>query len=262
MMAAVLVFVLTAAALLVWSGGGTRGGRLAVLTRRTGSDDDGEGGAARSRQPGVFARWRRRDRAAEAMQWVIVVRRLAALLQAGRAPARVFGELPAVSTGSGPTGRWIARMCGDVHAAAQVGIPVSVSLTRFASAPVPVGDRELAAIARSVCAQLAACWEISERSGASLGRTLSGVAESLESQLDAQAARDSALAGPRVTVWTLSWLPMLALGLGVLMGTDPISTLLTTWWGRVALTAGAALSIAGRLWTRTLMHRAEAETAS
>lgn len=261
-MAAVLVFVLTAAALLVWSGGGTRGGRLAVLTRRTGSDDDGEGGAARSRQPGVFARWRRRDRAAEAMQWVIVVRRLAALLQAGRAPARVFGELPAVSTGSGPTGRWIARMCGDVHAAAQVGIPVSVSLTRFASAPVPVGDRELAAIARSVCAQLAACWEISERSGASLGRTLSGVAESLESQLDAQAARDSALAGPRVTVRTLSWLPVLALGLGVLMGTDPISTLLTTWWGRIALTAGAALSIAGRLWTRTLMHRAEAETAS
>lgn len=261
-MAAVLVFVLTAAALLVWSGGGTRGGRLAVLTRRTGSDDDGEGGAARSRQPGVFARWRRRDRAAEAMQWVIVVRRLAALLQAGRAPARVFGELPAVSTGSGPTGRWIARMCGDVHAAAQVGIPVSVSLTRFASAPVPVGDRELAAIARSVCAQLAACWEISERSGASLGRTLSGVAESLESQLDAQAARDSALAGPRVTVRTLSWLPVLALGLGVLMGTDPISTLLTTRWGRIALTAGAALSIAGRLWTRTLMHRAEAETAS
>lgn len=261
-MAAVLVFVLTAAALLVWSGGGTRGGRLAVLTRRTGSDDDGEGGAARSRQPGVFARWRRRDRAAEAMQWVIVVRRLAALLQAGRAPARVFGELPAVSTGSGPTGRWIARMCGDVHAAAQVGIPVSVSLTRFASAPVPVGDRELAAIARSVCAQLAACWEISERSGASLGRTLSGVAESLESQLDAQAARDSALAGPRVTVRTLSWLPVLALGLGVLMGTDPVTTLLTTWWGRVALAAGAALSIAGRLWTRTLMHRAEAETAS
>lgn len=261
-MAAVLVFVLTAAALLVWSGGGTRGGRLAVLTRRTGSDDDGEGGAARSRQPGVLARWRRRDRAAEAMQWVIVVRRLAALLQAGRAPARVFGELPAVSTGSGPTGRWIARMCGDVHAAAQVGIPVSVSLTRFASAPVPVGDRELAAIARSVCAQLAACWEISERSGASLGRTLSGVAESLESQLDAQAARDSALAGPRVTVRTLSWLPVLALGLGVLMGTDPVTTLLTTWWGRVALAAGAALSIAGRLWTRTLMHRAEAETAS
>ncbi|MCT1615698.1 hypothetical protein GKZ75_10260 [Kocuria indica] len=261
MMAAVLVFVLTAAALLVWSGGGTRGGRLAVLARRPGGNDDG-GGAARSREPGAFARWRRRDRAAEAMQWVTVVRRLAALLKAGRAPARVFGELPAVSTGSGPTGRWITRMCGDVHAAAQVGIPVSVSLTRFASAPVPVGDRALAAIARSVCAQLAACWEISERSGASLGRTLSGVAESLESQLDAQAARDSALAGPRVTVRTLSWLPVLALGLGVLMGTDPISTLLTTWWGRIALTAGAALSIAGRLWTRTLMHRAEAETAS
>lgn len=261
MMLAFLLFVLTAAALLVWSSGGARGGSLAVPAHRSG-DDDADGGAERSVGTGVFARWCRRDRAAEAMQWVTVVRRLAALLQAGRAPARVFGELPAVSTGSGPTGRWIARMCGDVHAAAQVGIPVSASLTRFASAPVPVGDRALAATARSVCAQLAACWEISERSGAPLGRTLSGVAESLESQLDAQAARDSALAGPRVTVRTLSWLPVLALGLGVLMGTDPITTLLTTWWGRLALAAGAALSIAGRLWTRALMHRAEVESAS
>lgn len=261
MMLAFLLFVLTAAALLVWSSGGARGGSLAVPAHRSG-DDDADGGAERSVGTGVFARWCRCDRAAEAMQWVTVVRRLAALLQAGRAPARVFGELPAVSTSSGPTGRWIARMCGDVHAAAQVGIPVSVSLTRFAGAPVPVGDRTLAATARSVCAQLAACWEISERSGAPLGRTLSGVAESLESQLDAQAARDSALAGPRVTVRTLSWLPVLALGLGVLMGTDPITTLLTTWWGRLALAAGAALSIAGRLWTRALMHRAEVESAS
>ena len=218
MMLAFLLFVLTAAALLVWSSGGARGGSLAVPAHRSG-DDDADGGAERSVGTGVFARWRRRDRAAEAMQWVTVVRRLAALLQAGRAPARVFGELPAVSTGSGPTGRWIARMCGDVHAAAQVGIPVSASLTRFASAPVPAGDRAHAATARSECAQLAA-------------------------------------------VRTLAWLPVLALGLGVLMGTDPITTLLTTWWGRLALAAGAALSIAGRLWTRALMHRAEVESAS
>ena len=42
-------------------------------------------------QPSPLARWRRRDRAGEAMQWVTAVRRLAALLQAGRSPSSVFG---------------------------------------------------------------------------------------------------------------------------------------------------------------------------
>lgn len=46
------------------------------------------------------------------------------------------------------------------------------------------------------------------------------------------------------------------------MGTDPASTLLTTTWGRLALAAGAALSIAGRLWTRALLHRAESVTGA
>ncbi|WP_199712174.1 type II secretion system F family protein [Kocuria tytonis] len=243
------------AALLVWSGSAGAAGRLRAL---------GAGGPPGVERPpsGFRARWRRRDRAAEAMQWVTLVRRLAALLTAGRAPATVFGEVSAASGGTGPTGRWITRVCGDVHAAAQVGVPVSAGLARFAGGPAPVGDRLLSATARSVCAQLSACWEISERSGASLAQTLSGVAGSLESQLDAQAARESALAGPRVTVRTLSWLPVLALGLGMLMGTDPVTTLLTTAWGRVALVAGAGLTIAGRLWTRTLMHRAEAVSGS
>ncbi|WP_243635558.1 type II secretion system F family protein [Kocuria tytonicola] len=255
MLIPVLSGALVLLALLVWSGmPGTAARARALLLARPGTANDPSA-------PGLLARWRR-DRAAEAMQWVTAVRRLAALLHAGRAPAAVFGELAPAAAGSDPTRRWIARVCREVAAAAQVGVPVSTALAQFARRPAPVGDRMLSATARSVCAQLAACWEISERSGASLAQTLSGVAQSLESQLDAQAARESALAGPRVTVRTLSWLPVLALGLGVLMGTDPVTTLLTTVWGRVALAAGAALSIAGRLWTRTLMHRAEAVTGS
>ncbi|MDO4918300.1 type II secretion system F family protein [Kocuria sp.] len=259
MLSAVLTGALVLTALLVWSGAAGSGSRTRALFA-TGSDGD-RSEREPHKVPSVLSRWRR-DRAAEAMQWVTVVRRLAALLHAGRAPATVFGEAAASTGSSDPTGRWLARVCREVHAAAQVGIPVSVALAQFARHPAAVGDRMLSDTARSVCAQLAACWEISERSGASLAQTLTGVARSVESQLDAQAARDSALAGPRVTVRTLSWLPVLALGLGMLMGTDPVTTLLTTAWGRVALAAGAALSIAGRLWTRTLMHRAEAVTGS
>ncbi|MCC5671571.1 type II secretion system F family protein [Kocuria rhizophila] len=254
MTAAVLAGALVLAALLIGSGAAAPAGRLhslgALHPQRSGETP----------RPRLVGRWRRRDRATEVMRWVTAVRRLAALLHAGRAPATVFAEITPGT--ADPTARWITRVCQEVHAAALVGIPVSTTLGQFARRPAAVGDRVLGATARSVCAQLAACWEISERSGSSLARTLSGVAESLESQLDAQAARESALAGPRVTVRTLSWLPVLALGLGVLMGTDPVSTLLTTVWGRIALAAGAGLSIAGRLWTRSLMHRAEGVNGS
>ena len=253
MLIPVLAGALVLLALLVWSGvPGTAARARALLPARPGP-------ATSVAAPRLLARWRR-ERSAEAMQWVTAVRRLAALLHAGRAPATAFRELTPAASSPDPTQRWICRVCREVDAAARVGVPVSRSLARFACRPAPVGDRMLSTTARSVCAQLAACWEISERSGASLAQTLSGVAQSLESQLDAQAARESALAGPRVTVRTLSWLPVLALGLGVLMGTDPVTTLLTTAWGRVALAAGAALSIAGRFWTRTLLHRAEAVT--
>ncbi|WP_423446527.1 type II secretion system F family protein [Kocuria sp. KSNUG] len=256
MTATVLAGGLVLAALLIGSGAAAPAGRLrsvgALSPRR-------EGETPRSR---LLRTWRRRDRATEAMRWVTTVRRLAALLHAGRAPSTVFAEITPGASATDPTSRWITRVCQEVHAAVLVGIPVSTTLGRFARRPASVGDRMLGATARSVCAQLAACWEISERSGSSLAHTLSGVAESLESQLDAQAARESALAGPRVTVRTLSWLPVLALALGMLMGTDPVTTLLTTGWGQIALAAGAGLSIAGRLWTRRLLHRAEAVNGS
>ena len=151
----------------------------------------------------------------------------------------------------------IDRLCGEVHAASELGVPVSVTLGRLAHTAPDVSDHELARWARSASVQLAACWEISERSGASLSKTLHGLADSVESQIDAQAARESALAGPRATVRVLAWLPVLALGLGMLMGTDPITTLITTPWGRIALVAGAVLTVAGRLWTRQLMRHAE-----
>lgn len=201
----------------------------------------------------------RRDTAAEAALCITLVRRLSALLHAGRAPSTVFGAVASAVSGDSLTAVHLRDVCAQVHAAAQLGLPVSVPLSRCARMQPGLRNRMLDAWVRSVYAQVAACWEVSEHSGASLARTLSGLADSLESQADAQAARDSALAGPRATVRVLAWLPVLALGLGALMGTDPISTLLTTPWGRIALAAGAALTVADRVWTTRLLHRAEGE---
>ncbi|WP_312394998.1 type II secretion system F family protein [Kocuria sp.] len=249
---------LVAAAGLIWAGGTGRGmlvNRGAAAAR---SDDKARGGAPPALRSFVARRWRR-DRAAEAAQWVTLIRRLAALLHAGRSPSLVFSHASRTTAQphANPTAGWIDRLCGEVHAASELGVPVSVTLGRVAHTAPDVSDHELARWARSASVQLAACWEISERSGASLSKTLHGLADSVESQIDAQAARESALAGPRATVRVLAWLPVLALGLGMLMGTDPITTLITTPWGRIALVAGAVLTVAGRLWTRQLMRHAE-----
>ena len=258
MILALAVGACVAAAGLVWAGGcGTR-----VLMHSGATAKDGREGPTTSSRRVASRWWRawRRDRAAETARWVTLVRRLAALLNAGRSPSTVFGE---ASRSSGhqftdATQAWIDQLCRDVHAAAELGVPVSTSLRRSADSSPGGSDSELARWASSVTAQLAACWDISERSGASLATSLSGLANSVESQIDARAARDSALAGPRATVRVLAWLPVLALGLGMLMGTDPITTLITTPGGRVALVAGAVLTVAGRLWTRQLMRHAEA----
>lgn len=199
-----------------------------------------------------------RDTAAEAAEWVALLRRLAALLQAGRSPAAAF-EGAGSAGHRGPrtgTGRHIELLCTSVAAATRLGLSVSTAL---AGVPAPeLGHRPLERRAVAGTAELALCWEVSERTGAPLAALLEGLADALEAELDAEAARGTALAGPRSTVRILTWLPVLGIGLGMLMGVDPLRTLLTTPWGLAALVAGAVLTGLGRVWTRTLIGRAEA----
>lgn len=199
-----------------------------------------------------------RDAAAEAAEWTALLRRLGALLQAGRSPAAAFegaGSAGHRSARTG-TGRHIEALCASVAAATRLGLSVSTALT---GAPAPeLGHRPLERRAVATTAELALCWEVSERTGAPLAALLGGLADALEAELDAEAARGTALAGPRSTVRILTWLPVLGIGLGMLMGVDPLRALLTTPWGLAALVAGAVLTGLGRVWTRTLIARAEA----
>ncbi|WP_346927777.1 hypothetical protein [uncultured Arthrobacter sp.] len=86
---------------------------------------------------------------------------------------------------------------------------------------------------------------------------LTRFAAQLEAEDDAEAARQTALAGPRATVQLLTWLPFLGLGLGLLLGVDPVEVLLGNPWGVAALVAGLALTAAGRFWSARLVRAAE-----
>ncbi|MDO5618565.1 type II secretion system F family protein [Kocuria sp.] len=228
-------------------------------------DDMGGGLAGTGLLTAVASRilpWRGAQATAEAAEWVVFMRQLGALLRVGRSSLSAF-EVAAASLAETQdpttTGQRIQQVCTTVARAGSVGRAPSTTLQTLSQAPQSK-DRRLRRVETSVLADLARCWEVSERTGAPLATLLEGLAEATEADLDAAAARETALAGSRATVRILTWLPVLALGLGMLIGADPIRTLLTTPWGIAAGTVGALLTVIGRVWTGRLVQRAEHAT--
>lgn len=205
-----------------------------------------------------------------------VVQQLAALLKGGRTPARLWDELWALygpdDAGDRPAGRSggagrapdgsgpmldpeSLTILGAARAAALRGTPVAAAIRRAVSGTRP------ACRDAHVWGELAACFDTAEASGCPLADVLARFARHLEAEADAEAARRTALAGPRATVRLLTWLPVSGLGLGLLLGVDPMSTILGSPWGLTALAAGVGLTVSGRLWSARLV-RSAAEAAT
>ncbi|TQJ38342.1 tight adherence protein B [Arthrobacter sp. SLBN-112] len=204
-------------------------------------------GTARMRGPGL----------------TLVVQQLAALLKGGRTPGRLWDELwtvygtaedgqrqhlalpsPVLSGGS-------LAVLASARAAAATGAPVSEAIRRAVSMAFPRRDREA-----KTWSELAACFDIAEASGCPLADVLTRFAAQLEAEDDADAARQTALAGPKATVRLLTWLPAMGLGLGAALGVDPLATLLGTPLGLAALFGGVLLTAAGRAWSARLVSAA------
>lgn len=275
----------------VWRGAvnanGAGGGRSSV-----GAVGQGQGRGRTQARGTSQGRWwlvgRRSARKRESLSLTLVVQQLAALLKGGRTPARLWDELWLVHggrlqpvsatvkagarrsldlTGAADLSRGPAAghndngpslsagslvMLGAVRAAAFRGAPVSEAIKKSAEAVFPhTHSRE----ARIWC-ELAACFDIAEASGCPLADVLARFAAQLEVEDDAEAARQTALAGPKATVSLLTWLPLMGLGLGIALGVDPLAILIGTPLGLAALAAGVVLTIAGRVWSAHLVHAA------
>lgn len=104
---------------------------------------------------------------------------------------------------------------------------------------------------------LAALWQVSEGSGsalaAALDRLLDGAVQS------AKVRREVAgqLAGPRATMRVLAVLPAIGIGMGLLMGANPIGFLLGTVWGWACLGAAVVLEGLGVVWVRHMVRGIE-----
>lgn len=166
----------------------------------------------------------------DAAEVAAVVQRLAVLLQAGIAPHAAWRHL------------------------ADAGDPAAIAVCDRWDA----GGSAASALSERGDAwrQIGIAWQVATVVGAPLAMSLRGLAEALR---DAHQARDdvrTALAEPQTTARLISWLPLVALGLGAALGFDPFAALATPV-GAACLVAGGLLMLTTHRWTRALVARAQ-----
>lgn len=155
--------------------------------------------------------------------------RLAVLLEAGIPPARSWSLL---------------AEAGDGTAAAVAAAPAG---TKVASVLAGRGE---------TWSQIAIAWAVAETVGAPLASSLRRFADALR---DAQETRDDvdvALADPAATARLVGWLPLVAVGLGLVLGFDVVSVF-TQPAGIAVLVAGAVLMLLARRWSARLVAAAQ-----
>lgn len=243
---AALAVLLAGAAAWLWLGGGNAGGhRLPMPPGHPGSrphDDP----ANRPPRRTLRARRERTDLAADTEEYAKFLRQLAALLRAGTGPAAAFGLLAELwAQGSNRTA--IDLCSGASRALAQVHTGGTLQQGLAAHAAAHPGNRRL-------WTRLAWCLAICEESGAALAELLDTLAEDAETAADMHRALHSALAGPRATSRLLTFLPGIGLGLGQLLGINPLAVLTTHPAGRLALVAGACLWLGNRWWCGRMLR--------
>lgn len=166
--------------------------------------------------------------------------------------ARMVEQLATViNSGAGLRQAWsaVARSLPDgeltdlAHAAAAGTDPRRAATGRLASS--------------ETISSLGAALTVAECTGAPTSEMLQSLAEALRDLHDAALARRSAFTGPRSTARILLVLPLAGLGLGMLLGGDPLRLLIDSPAGNLLGVLGIALTGLGWWWMQRLIHRAD-----
>ena len=103
---------------------------------------------------------------------------------------------------------------------------------------------------------LAACWRITEATGAPLAPVAERLANALREQLAHDRAVQAELAGARASARLLGALPLVGLAMGEALGAGPVHVLLWTPAGRGCLLTGVGLEWIGLRWSRAIVTAA------
>ena len=158
---------------------------------------------------------------------------LAGELRAGVHPVVAF-ETAASEVSGG-----VAVALRTVAASARLGVDVGAGLRSAAiDSAVP-----------SHWHRLAVCWEMAHRHGLAIGLLLRSAHRDLVERGRFESRVSAGMAGARATAGVLAVLPALGVGLGQLVGADPVRFLLSNGLGGWLLAVGAVLSCTGLLWS-------------
>jgi tight adherence protein B len=105
--------------------------------------------------------------------------------------------------------------------------------------------------------QLAIAWELCQRTGMSLGASLARVTTELIAEAELETARESELASALSTGRLLAGLPLVGLGMGFVVGADPLAFLTSGFAGQLCVFGASVLSSAGLVWTQKLAQPAD-----
>lgn len=217
-----------------------------VLAATAGLLVAGPGGAATGALLAVTVRRRRlRGRAAtaagsDAEQLADSLRRITDELRAG-------SHATAALSGVDADGPRAQEILAPAAAAAHLGDDVPAALRRA------VGQRP--GVAADV-ERVADAWALAERHGIPLADLLTGAQEDIRWGLRFGNTVRAQLAGPRATATVLTVLPAVGLGLGQLLGADPVAVLRGGVLGQLLLVIGVALAAAGSAWTDRILRSA------
>ena len=179
----------------------------------------------RARLPGGLGPAARRHAARKRLRGVQALGALAAELESGQPP------LAALAVSGGEPTVWPTAV-----AAASVGEDVAAALAQDA-------------VDQPALRSLAACWRVSASTGTGFAAAVSRLAESARAAEAVRVDLEGELAGPRATARMLAILPCVGVAFGVMLGSDPISWLLTTGAGLACLVGGITLTVLGMVWT-------------
>ncbi|WP_345383188.1 type II secretion system F family protein [Pseudonocardia yuanmonensis] len=184
---------------------------------------------------------RRRTRARERAAAVAAAGELAEAVSRIVEELRTGAHPAAALDGARSDGPLAAEALAPAAAAARLGDDVPAALRR--------GAGERSDLVATELRRLAGAWSLADRHGAPLADLLSGTLADLRWRLAFEARVRARLAGPRATAGVLTALPLLGLGLGHLLGADPLGVLRDGILGQALLLVGSGLLLAGLLWS-------------
>ena len=163
---------------------------------------------------------------------------------------------------------WAAALAGELLAGKEPSVALqeshrSHSISPHAARAARLGGDIAAALRKdaagegSLLAAVAGVWDIGHRSGLGLAEVLQQLCDGEARSRDVRRTLQVELAGPRATARLMSLLPALGLGLGLVLGANPLEWLTTSPIGLVVLAAGLTANVLGYRWIRAIVRRVE-----